>query len=261
MGKLYRTIAQEKLHEKLYCGMLVNMSGLNEQDILSLYATFQAPVCDLNCGDHCAPYNERGLPFCCDIDYAIPTAYDCEWQYLQKHTDLWHLWSHASQELNEMIQEQLPVNQVPIECLGFLRCQREYRSITCRAFPFFPYIDQKRRWIGLSYYWEYEDQCWVISHLNLLSATFVQEFLGAFERLFAAEPEEKTSFYAYSARMRRSFGQRHRMVPLIRLNEAGDVETYAVTPANGRLQRVERAELPAFGPYLIAAELPFPDEV
>lgn len=236
------------------------MSGLEERDVVSLYAEFQAPVCVQNCGDFCAPYNDLGVPFCCDIDYAIPTAYDSEWRYLQSHTDLWHLWAPEVQELKDAIQKQLPPRQVAVECQGSLKCQREYRSITCRAFPFFPYLDQKCEWIGMSYYWEYENQCWLISHLDQLSAHFVQEFFHAFEKLFTAEPDERLSFFACSARMRRSFGKRHRTIPLIKLDETGKVAAYTVTPANGRLQRVEFADLPAYGPYQIAAELPFPGE-
>jgi len=57
-----------------------------------LYAAFAMPATDEDCGLRCAPYNEGGVPFCCDPRHAVPTAYREEWAYLQAHTDLWRLW-------------------------------------------------------------------------------------------------------------------------------------------------------------------------
>jgi hypothetical protein len=71
------------------------MSELQPAEIAALYARFQAPVATLDCGQKCAPYNEHGVPFCCDTGHTVPTAYLGEWEYLQENTDLWHLWSAA----------------------------------------------------------------------------------------------------------------------------------------------------------------------
>ena len=42
--------------------------------------------------------------------------------------------------------------------------------------------------LGLSYYWEYEDKCWVISNLHLVTEEYKQQFLTAFEIIFERIP-------------------------------------------------------------------------
>lgn len=221
-----------------------------------LYQRFQAPIAKFNCGDKCAPYNERGVPFCCDIHHAVPTVYQAEWEYLQSHTDLWHLWEGDDPEETAELQKQTPTGQLLVGCLGAELCQRGFRSITCRAFPFFPYLTRSGDFIGLSYYWEYEDRCWVISNLKLVSPDYRAEFIAAYEELFEKMPEERENFRYHSIIMRRIFGRRKRSVPLLHRNGGA----YKITPRNGRMRRVVVENLPKFGPYKLAAELPFPDE-
>ncbi|HSQ25965.1 MAG TPA: hypothetical protein VLM80_02460, partial [Anaerolineales bacterium] len=54
-----------------------------------MYALFDAPIAELDCGQYCAPFNFRGKngpsrgPFCCDTYHAVPTVYQDEWEYLQ----------------------------------------------------------------------------------------------------------------------------------------------------------------------------------
>lgn len=232
------------------------MSEFRANDYAKFYAGFQAPIAALDCGDRCAPYNERGVPFCCDTRHAVPTAYLAEWEYLLANTDLWHLWSDEAHPDAASLQEQTPGGQVLIACQGHQFCQREFRSLTCRAFPFFPYIDRRGAFIGLSYYWEYEDRCWVISNLQVVSDPYRGQFIAAYEALFAAHPAERENFRHHSTVMRRVFGRRKRAIPLLHRNGGA----YKITPRNGRLRRVALEKLPKFGVYKIAAEMPFPDE-
>jgi len=226
-------------------------------DFARLYAGFEAPIAALNCGDRCAPYNEHGVPFCCDTRHAVPTAYLDEWEYLQAHTDLWHEWEGEDPVESDYLRQQTPEGQVLIACRGHLLCQRSFRSLTCRSFPFFPYLDRQGRFLGLSYYWEFEDRCWVISNLHVVSAEYRQQFITAFEQLFEAYPQERENFRHHSAVMRRIFGRRHRAIPLLHRNGG----CYKITPRSGRMRRVPVEKLPKFGPYRLAAELPFPDEL
>jgi len=225
-------------------------------DFASIHTLFQSPIAALDCGERCSVHNERGVPFCCDLQHAIPTAYQSEWEYLQVHTDLWRRWDGGSARETERIRQQTPDGQVLIACKGHLLCQRGFRSVTCRAFPFFPYLTRQGEFIGLAYYWEYEDRCWVISNLGVVTPQYRAEFIAAFDTLFAAYPEDRETFRQFSASMRRVFGRRRRSIPLLHCNG----QVYKVTPRNGRMQRVAADQLPAFGPYRIAAQLPFPDE-
>ena len=223
-----------------------------------IYAGFHAPIAEFDCGDRCAPYNEWGVPFCCDIRHAVPTAYQQEWEYLQSHTDLCGTCGRVrTGGETESLKEEAPQGQVLIACQGYEHCQREFRSITCRAFPFFPYVTRQGDFIGLSYYWEYEDRCWAISNLHVVTRTYLQEFVSTFEIIFRQKPDELENFRYYSSTMRRIFSRRRQAIPLLHRNGFA----YKVTSRNGRRQRVDIARLPKFGPYKIAAELPFPDEI
>jgi len=216
-------------------------------DIAALYQSFQSPIAELDCGDRCSPYNELGVPFCCDTQHAVPTAYITEWEYLRTNSNLWHLWEGRNREEAMRLSSQAPAGQVLIACLGHKLCQRQFRSLVCRAFPFFPYVTPQGQFVGLTYYWEYEDRCWVINNLQSVSPKYVVEFVATFDEIFELMPQEKEIFRYHSSRMRRSFGQRHRSIPLLH--------------RNGLPRQESIISLPRFGPYKIAAEIPFPDEI
>jgi hypothetical protein len=238
------------------------MPDLHPQDFAGLYARFHSPITALDCGSRCAPYNEKGVPFCCDIHHAVPSAYQAEWEFLQANTGLWRPWEAdefeepARQAAIARLQAQTPEGQVLIACLGHTRCQRGFRSLTCRAFPFFPYLSHEGDFLGMSYYWEYEDRCWVISHLEQVTPEYRREFLAAYDLVFERQPQERENFHRHSAVMRRIFDRRRRAIPLLHRNGGA----YKITPFNGRLRRVPVESLPLFGPYKIAAAMPFPDE-
>jgi hypothetical protein len=230
---------------------------MDASDFAALYWGFDVPIAALDCGQKCAPYNRHGIPFCCDTRHAVPTAYLAEWDYLQANTDLWHLWQAETPVETARLQSQAPAGQVLIECLGHARCQRDFRALTCRAFPFFPYISRAGEFLGLSYYWEYEDRCWAISHLAAVTAEYRAEFIAAFDDLFARLPAERESFRHHAAVMRQIFGRRRRAIPLLHRNGYA----YKITPRTGFMRRVPIAALPRFGPYRIAADMPFADEL
>jgi hypothetical protein len=186
----------------------------------------------------------------------VPSAYKAEWEYLQANTDLWHPWQPEDTQNSAQLRSALPEGQVLIECLGHLLCQRNFRSITCRSFPFFPYLTRQGDYIGITYYWEYEDRCWVISNLAQVSAEYLSEFLQAYEKLFQLAPGEIENFRHQSTLMRRRFGHMHRAIPLLHRNGG----FYKITPSNGRIRRAPIEDLPKFGPYRIAASMPFTDE-
>ena len=232
------------------------MAEFSPEEIATLYAGFNAPIAALDCGKRCSPYNERGVPFCCDTHHAVPAASQSEWQYLQANTDLWKLWQPLDPVAGESLRAQLPQGGVLIACLGHHFCQRNFRSLTCRAFPFFPYFDRQGEFIGLSYYWEYEHRCWVISNLSIVSKEYLGEFIRAFEAVFERLPEEKASFAHFSVVMRRVFGRAKRAIPLLHRNG----KLFKITPRNGRMRRVSVEKLPRYGVYKIAAAMPFWDE-
>lgn len=232
------------------------MPGLKPEQIKALYEQFQAPITALDCGEKCAPYNERGVPFCCDTRHAIPTAYEAEWDYLRASSDLWRLWESEDEAEAQSIRAELPDGQVMIACQGHHACQRGFRSIACRAFPFYPYVTAGDEFIGLSYYWEYADRCWVISNLTVISDEYLDQFVRAYDALFELHPAELENFRNYSQYARKVFESKRRSIPILH-REGG---LYALSWRSERLRRLSARRLPKFGPYAVAADMPFPDE-
>ncbi|MBN1231006.1 MAG: hypothetical protein JXA19_03970 [Anaerolineales bacterium] len=246
-------------------GIKSKPTGIAPEEFRKLYDEFDASITTLDCGKRCAPYNEHGVPFCCDIEHAVPAVYDSEWDYLKSHTDLWHLWTCNDPELSpeeqveeyERLKEETPEGMVLVECLGAPLCQRGYRSLTCRQFPFFPYIDSQGNILGLSYYWEYEDVCWVISNLDKVSPVYIQQMMKSFELVFKRLPNEFDNYQYHSEKMRDEFNKLGRAIPLLHRNGF----PYKITTHNERMRRIPLESLPRFGDYKVPEELTFPDEV
>jgi hypothetical protein len=226
-------------------------------DFNSLYESFDHPITDLDCGRKCAPYNEHRRPFCCDVKQTVPTVYLAEWEYLKENTDLWHLWFCDDPDDEKSLRSEVPEGQVLVECLGHHKCQRTFRSITCRSFPFFPYITREGNFLGLSYYHQFEDRCWLISNLDRVSSAFREEFIIAYQRIFECYPSERENFRYHSIIHRQVFGKRKIGIPLLHMNGLD----YLVNPKTGQLESVAVDSLPKHGPYEIAAMMPFPDEL
>ena len=218
-------------------------------DFRKLYKRFDAPMVPLDCGKMCAPHNPHGIPFCCDICQAVPVAYKPEWNYLRESTDLWHTWrgdecSDDPSDPQELLQDT-PDNMVLLACKGPAHCQRDFRAISCRQFPFFPYISSNDRFLGLAYYWEFEPVCWVISNLALVTPAYRQEFVSLYDDLFARWPGDYDNYAASAEDMREFFAGQRRRIPLLHRNGG----YYLISPKSERMQPVPVEKLPKFGPY------------
>lgn len=230
--------------------ILKSTSDLDDSDIRNLYDTFDSPIASLDCGKKCAPYNPSGKPFCCDICQAVPTGYKSEWNYLEPNTSLWHQWrgdecKTASTKDRKNIKAETPGNMIPLACLGPDQCQRDFRALSCRQFPFFPYVTSEYRFIGLAYEWEFESKCWVISHLSRVTREYREEFVHTFDHLFALFQSEFDSYAFHSERMRRYFVKQKRRIPLLHRNG----KYYLISPASERMSLVSPKAFPKFGPY------------
>ena len=219
-------------------------------NIRELYDGFDASVTGLDCGRKCAPYNPSGKPFCCDICHAVPAVYQQEWTYLQNNTDLWHAWrgdecADATQDERAELLRETPENMLLLACLGPMLGQRPFRALSCRQFPFFPYVTSDYRFIGLAYDWEFEQSCWVISNPGEVTETYRQQFVETHDRLFAFSQEIFDSYQTPSERMRAHFATLHRRIALLHRNGG----YYLISPISERMARVTVEHLPRFGPY------------
>ncbi len=222
-----------------------------------LYGMFSVPITELDCGQKCGPYNDRGVPFCCDIQHTVPAALEAEWDFLEPRTDLWQLWEGSSSGEAQELTAELQEGHVLLVCQGYQHCQRPFRTLSCRAFPFFPYLDQHGNLLGLSYYQDYREECWVISNLEAVTAQFTEEFNSGFRRLFEVYPRLKDGYQRYSGLIReqsRKAGER------IVLLQPGP-RFFLLDPISENLQEIEAGSLPAYDAYQIMKDMPFPDEL
>ncbi len=206
-------------------------------EIREIYDQFNAPVTDFDCGMRCAPNNPSGKPFCCDICHAVPAAYRQEWDFLKVHTNLWHEWQGtecAGEDDPEAIRSETPEHMLLLACLGPRLCQRPYRALSCRQFPFFPYINSRDRFVGLTIEWEYREVCWVLNNLSRVTVDYRREFIRTYDRLFGLWEEEFDAYAFRSEEIRVHYGGCKRRFPLLHRNG----KDYLVSPGSDRLERV-----------------------
>jgi len=219
-------------------------------DIRRLYDRFNAPIAAFDCGKKCAPHNPSGKPFCCDICQAVPAAYQSEWKYLRANTDLWHTWRGdecPGDPTNPAdLAGETPQHMRLLACKGPAHCQRDFRALSCRQFPFFPYVSSDYRFLGLAYEWEFEHVCWVISNLAQVSDAYRLEFVRTYDELFALWQAEFESYAVKSEQMRAYFAARKRRIPI--LHRRGG--WYLLSPGSERLAKADPRKLRRFGPYL-----------
>jgi len=218
-------------------------------DFRALYDGFNASITDVDCGLMCAPHNSSGKPFCCDICQAVPAAYREEWNYLQPRTDLWHVYrgDECPGTGNDPVAllADTPEHMLLLACKGPVHCQRNYRAVSCRQFPFFPYISVDYRFIGLAYEWAFEETCWVISNLGRVMDAYRCEFVVTYETLFEHYPQDFDSYAILSDQMRARFIEKRRRIPLLHRNGG----YYLISPVSGRKRKVKAEDLPRFGVY------------
>lgn len=210
-----------------------------------MYDMFEASISKkVDCGKMCAPLN-GGSPVCCSTDHAVPIVTTSEYKHLKTVTDAWKKYKPKDKAGREIVDE-LHEDCRAIECKIAPYCDRVSRTLACRAFPFFPYFTKEEELIGLSYYWTFEDRCWVISNLKVVEPEFVKEMIETYEYLFKKDRDEKEAMVDQSKSMRKSFGKKGRPIPII----GRDGNYYKVMPkTKGKVVPASLAEFGALEPF------------
>lgn len=208
-----------------------------------IFKNFTANVVPLDCGEKCRHLN-GGIPVCCDVEQAVPIMDKSEFKLLRSRSDLWRKYRPPNEHGEELV-ESLHHDCVAAECKGAQFCERDNRSLSCRAFPFFPYITKEGDFIGMATYWTFEDRCWVISNMKKVTQEFITEFHDVYEHLFENKPDEFDVFKDYSATMRRVFSRWKRSIYIV----DRDKNFHAIQPKGAGMEKVKKSQLPAFGPY------------
>lgn len=220
--------------------------ALQPKDFLGIHDGLRASISRYDCGKKCAPLN-GGDPVCCTTDSAVPIAHKSEWKLLKSRTDLWHRFKPYDAATRKIVDE-ISDDCTAIECKGARFCERDNRTLACRAFPFFPYISREEEFVGLACFWEFEDRCWVISNLDVVNRKFVQEFVSVHEKLFKKDPQEKEYASTQSATGRRLFSRWKRFIPII----GRDGGYLKELPHRGGIVKARLSEFKAHGPYVSA---------
>lgn len=217
---------------------------ITPRDFAALYQQYNANLAKVDCGRKCAPLN-NGQPVCCSTENAIPVVDKAEFQLLKSRTDLWFRYK-PNDAASRRIVDELTTNACAVECKGAAFCERDNRTIACRSFPFFPYLDKTGAFIGLTYYWDFEDRCWIISNMQVVERAFVAEMVAAFERIFKLDPEEYQTMKDHSASMRRVFSRKKKIIPVIHR----DGGYFKIRPGSGgKLVSCTPDDFLKFGPY------------
>lgn len=199
-----------------------------------IYDIFQSPVTTHDCGKHCAALNE-GQPVCCTTSQAVPVADRAEWKHLKSIGDIWKPFTPYDDATQEIVDE-LHESCIAIECEGAFNCERDQRSLACRAFPFFPYVTKEGAFVGLSFYWGFEDRCWVLSNTKKVERAYIKEFVQAYDMLFQDDKGELEVYRDYSATMRRVFSRWNRPIPVI----GRDGERFKILPKGGGTKKAKK---------------------
>lgn len=220
------------------------MPKLTPDDFAAIYERFEAPVSRFDCGRKCAPLN-GGEPVCCSTKNAVPVVDKAEFKLLKGRTDLWAKFTPYDAATKKIVEE-LATNCAAIECKGARHCERENRTIACRGFPFFPYITREKQFVGLSVYWVFEDRCWMMSHMERVDRRFLEEFVAAYEAIFAKDKAEFDTYVGFSAAMRRVFTRWKRKIPLLARD---DGRLLMVDPGRPEPRPGRPGEYPKWGPF------------
>lgn len=212
-------------------------------DFKAVYDRFQANVSRFDCGRFCAPLN-NGQPVCCDTTHAIPVVDKPEFALLKSRTDLWSRFKPHDATARKIVSE-LHKDCVAVECKGARFCERDNRTLACRAFPFYPYFTRKGELLGLGTYWIFADRCWLMSNIQVVERDFVEEFVAAYQYVFERDQGELQAMMDHSANHRRLASRNDEPIVLIG-REGGFIK---IMPRTHEVRPATEKDMIKTGPY------------
>jgi hypothetical protein len=216
---------------------------LKPADFASFYEGFDAPVSRYDCGRKCAPLND-GEPVCCSTQNAVPVVHKVEFEFLKDRTDLWTKFKPYDYSTRQIVNE-LTSDCMAIQCKGVRHCERENRTLACRSFPFYPYLTRQKEFVGIGTYWVFQDRCWMMSNLEVVDRTFVEQFIATSEAVFAKDPTEFKTYVDFSATARRVYSRWKREIPLL----GRDGKLMIVAPSTGEIRPGKPKDFPKLAPF------------
>jgi len=181
----------------------------------SMYRYFTAPLCDINCGSLCAPEN-NGIPVCCENEYHLPVLFSDELRWLRSKTNLWKKKpARTAAEKKEAAEIEVYITYA--HCRGIDNCQRPFRSLTCRFFPFEPYIGKKGTFKGITWIYRSKDSCPLIKNKKLsINQAYIDQSITVWRKIFEYYPREFECYADESKKLRKKFKRKGRKIAIFK---------------------------------------------
>ncbi|MBN1115372.1 MAG: hypothetical protein JXA66_08530 [Oligoflexia bacterium] len=172
------------------------MIKLNEDDFRYLYNILDANITDFDCGAICALEND-GVPVCCEVNVVIPILYKNEYKYVNRHCKLWKRFKPENAHDKRLIKD-CGYDDIMAICRGHKDCNRNYRSMVCRTFPFYPFIEKNGNFLGLTYNYDFENKCILVGHPGMVNPVYIKQSLKAWNYVFDKDEAEYDAHYDLS---------------------------------------------------------------
>jgi len=187
---------------------------LTENEIIHYFGFLTEEITNFDCGSLCKPEND-GIPFCCVTDNAVPLLYSSEFKFLSKSTDMWSRWKPVTKDDRKLQKDTESKESIFCQCKGIAKCERDFRSISCRTFPLEPYIDRRGIFVGLVFMKEFRHGCPLSKKPREIRQEFVDQHFSFWEKLLLRKENERETYTDSSKDLRRDAKKTKKKFPVL----------------------------------------------
>ncbi|MBE7411760.1 MAG: hypothetical protein L6Q54_05040 [Leptospiraceae bacterium] len=187
---------------------------LTVEEISYYYTLLNEELTNFDCGSLCKDQND-GVPFCCVPKNAVPFLYRKEFQLLKSRSELWRVWEPKTAQEKKLKSTHEGEDTLFCECKGVAFCERENRSISCRTFPFEPYLDKRGVLVGLIFMKEFLTSCPLSSRLSDIRQEYIDGHFLFWEKLLLRKKDEYDTYKKSSSAYRRWSKKENKKIPLL----------------------------------------------
>ena len=188
---------------------------LTEKKLKQLYRLLSVPMTDFDCGKDCAPQN-NGVPYCCDQDKVTPVLFKDEYRWHRTQRGFWRKMPVKTKSDRKLVEESCSYNVFAV-CPGVQKCRRTVRSLTCRLFPFEPFLDSTGTVQGLVYQDGNNGSCSLMNKpQHVYNPLYIRNAIRVWQELVETFPEDKEMYLRESRKRTRQAARTKRPLRLFR---------------------------------------------
>jgi hypothetical protein len=175
---------------------------LREKQLKRFYRLLSVRMTDFDCGRKCAPKND-GVPYCCDREQVTPVLFRDEYRWHREQGTFWKKMPIKTKRDKKLVEETCTYNVFSV-CPGVESCRRTLRSLSCRMFPFEPFLDKTGTVTGLVYQDGENERCPLVGkHRRHYNQAYIRNAIRVWQELVDTFPEEKEMYLRESRRRKR----------------------------------------------------------